>query len=424
MDYEKLNLTNSLRVVTIPMPQVESVTAMILVGAGSRYEIKALNGISHFLEHMTFKGTKKRPSAWAISSPLDGLGADFNAATSKEETFFYVKVAKQHLAVAMDVLTDIVLNLRLDPQEIEREKGVIVEEINMYEDTPMRRVAELFETLLYPNSSLGWDITGEKETVKAITRKDFIDYRSQLYHPENMILVVAGGFVQSQVEKLAQRFLGSFDSRGIKPLAKDKFEQQKPALLVKHKKTDQTHLVIGVRGNPLAHKDRYVESVLATILGGGMSSRLFIQVRERRGLAYYVRTEVEHYLDNGYLATAAGVDTKRAEEAIAVILEEYCKMAKNSSVSAEELNKAKECVKGRFILELEDSRNVAGLYGTQELLEGKLRTPKKILEAIDRVRVEDVIRVAREFFSNRRLNLAIIGPFPDGGKFEKILKLE
>ncbi len=423
MDYKKTTLDNGLRLITIPMPQMASVTAMIMVGAGSRYETKETNGISHFLEHMVFKGTKKRPSALVISSVIDGIGADFNASTGKEETLFYVKTAKKHLPLALDVLTDMVLHSKIALAEVEREKGVIIEEINMYEDMPMRRVAEYFETFLYPDSSLGWDIAGQKEVIRKMTREDFTSYQKRLYFAQNMILVVAGGFQESQVKVLAEEYFGELKKGKKDSRANEKFSQQQPRCFLKTKKTDQTHLVLGVRGNPLGHKDRYIEAILVNLLGGGMSSRLFIQVRERRGLAYYIRSETEHYLDNGYLATTAGVDTKRADEAIKVILEEYQKITKSKEISPKELLKAKEFMKGRLILDLEDSRNVAALFGNQEILEEKIKTPEEMMAEIDQVTAEDVARVAREFFTNKRLNLAIIGPFEDQKKFSKILTL-
>lgn len=403
------------------MPGVESVTAMVLVGAGSRYETPETNGLSHFLEHMVFKGTQRRPSAFEISSVIDGIGADFNAATGKEETFFFVKSAKTHLPLALDVLVDMVLNPKIDAEEIEREKGVIIEEINMYEDLPMRRAPELFETLLYPNSSLGWDTAGEKEIIRKITREDFVSYRQRLYHPSNMLLVVAGGFDLEEVRRLAQEYFGSLEGKMEKPAVNEKFKQEKPQVLAKQKKTDQAHLVVGVRGNPLGHPDRYAEVILASILGGGMSSRLFIQVRERRGLAYYIKTDVEHYLDNGYLATRAGVKTEKAEEAIQVILSELQEICQTSSIADQELEKAKEFVKGRMILELEDSRHVAVLYGLQELLEEKIETPSQMIEQIDKVTKAEVARVAQEFFTNSRLNLSIVGPFEGKEKFQEIL---
>lgn len=422
MKYTKTILKNGLRVITVPMPAVESVTAMLLVGAGSRYETEKTNGISHFLEHMSFKGTTKRPTALEISSLIDGVGGDFNASTGKEVTLFFIKSASKHLPLAVDVLSDLVSNLKLDPEDIEREKGVIIEEINGYEDWPRRRVGEYFEQLLFSNSPLGWDIGGEKEKIKGINRQDFLDYRKRLYYPQNMILVVAGGFNGEKVEDLAQKYLGGYEIKGEKPRVSEKFKQEKPQILLKTKTTDQTHLIVGVRGNPTGHKDRYIEIILAALLGGGMSSRLFVQLREKRGLAYYVGTDADHYLDNGYLASRAGVDTQRVNEAIKAILEEYQKISNPLGILQEELRKAKEFIKGRLILELEDSGEVAAFYGTQEILEGKIRTPQEIMAGIDKVTAEDVARVAKEFFTNDRLNLAIVGPFKDKKPFEEILK--
>ena len=424
MKYNKTILKNGLRVITVPMPSVESVTAMVLVGAGGRYESKKNGGISHFLEHMTFKGTKKRPSAFEISSVIDGIGGVFNAGTTKEETYFYVKAAAKHLSLSMDVISDILLNPLIDPLEIDKERGVIIEEINMYEDLPMRRVVEYFYRLLFPNSPLGWDLIGERDIIRKLTRKDFLDYRKRFYFPKNMVLVVAGGVKENEVVEVAKNYLESFSAPKEKsPKPSEKFTQERPRIFLKSKQTDQTHVVVGVRGNPLGHKDQYIEEVLATIIGGGMSSRLFIEVREKRGLAYYVKTDSDHLLDNGFLATSAGVDTKRADEAVKVILNEYQKITDLTSISQKELQKAKEFIKGRLVLELEDSGNVAGLYGSQELWEGKITTTDEIKGKIDEVSAEDVTRVAKGFFTNDRLNMAIIGPFEDGEKFSKILRL-
>lgn len=424
MNYNKHFLTNGLRVITVPMPQMESVTAMILVGAGGRYESKKNGGISHFLEHMTFKGTKKRPSAFEISSVIDGIGGVFNAGTGREETLFYIKAAVKHLSLSMDVISDILLNPLINSEEIEKERGVIIEEINMYEDLPMRRVGEYFYGLLFPNSPLGWDIAGKKETIRKLTREDFLDYRERFYYPKNMVLVVAGGVKENEVVEIAKSCLESFSAPKEKPpKPSEKFNQEKPQIILKSKQTDQTHLVVGVRGNLLGHKDQYIEDVLTTILGGGMSSRLFIEVREKRGLAYYVKTDSDHLLDNGFLATSAGVETKRADEVVKVILNEYQKITDPTSISQKELQKAKEFIKGRLVLELEDSGSVAGLYGSQEILEGKITTTEEIKAKIDEVSAEDVARVAKGFFTNDRLNMAIIGPFEDGEKFSKILRL-
>ena len=421
MEVQKQTLKNGLRLITAPMP-VESVTVMMIIGAGSRYETARIKGISHFSEHMAFKGTLKRPSAVTISSLIDAIGGYFNAATSKEETVFYAKSASKHLPLVMDVLADIVLNPKLDRVEIEKEKGVVIEELNMYEDTPIFKIGDYFERLLYPKSSLGWDVVGEEKTIQALTREDFVQYRQRLYFPENMLLVVAGGFKSKEVKRLAENYLGDFKTQGSKPLTQETFRQTEPQVFLRTKKTDQAHLILGVRGNPLGHPDRYAEMVLATLLGGGMSSRLFIEVREKRGLAYYIRTEVSHYLDNGYLATIAGVDTKRIAQAVKVILGEYQKIVKGNKISQKELQKAKEFIKGRLILELEDSRAVANLFGVQEFFERQLRTPAEIMAKIDQVSVQDLVRVARQFFTNDRLNLALIGPEQNEANLKKILR--
>jgi predicted Zn-dependent peptidase len=421
MDYDKVVLNNKLRLIMVPVPQAKSVTAMVMAGAGSRYEIPRTNGISHFLEHMVFKGSKKWPTAKELATLIDGIGADSNAGTGKEDTVYYIKAASQHLKLILEILADITFHPLFSEREIEKEKGVIIEEINMYEDLPMRRIQEYFENLLYPDSSLGWDIGGKAEIIKGIRREDFWAYRKNRYTAENMLVVIAGGFEKEKTLDWVNQY---FDAKTekveiLKP--KERFAQEKPQIYLKTKKTDQTHLVCGVRGNALGHKDRYIESVLATILGGGMSSRLFTEVREKRGLAYYVRSDVEHYLDNGYLATSAGVDTKRADEAIKVILDEYQKIKNISELKAGELHKAKEYLKGRFILDLEDSRNLGQQFGSGELMEGKIRTREEILEGIDKVTLEDVNRVANEFFQNSKLNLAVIGPFEDDSKFAKLL---
>lgn len=435
MDFQKTKLANGLRLITIPMPQVQSATVLILVGAGSRYEKKETSGLSHFLEHMAFKGTERRPTALAISSEIEGIGGEFNAFTSKDQTAFFVKAAAKHLPQTIDVLADMLLHSRFAAEEIERERGVIIEEINLYEDTPARKIGEIYEELLYGDTPLGWDIAGRRETIAKIQRQDFLDYTQDLYTPENAVVIVAGGIdeiknkqsfsanekLQFKIKNLIEKSFGDWKNKAKRSFEPAGDQQEKPVCKVVFKKTEQAHLALGVRGYHLFHPDRFVLSLLSTILGGGMSSRLFIQVRERRGLAYYVHTAAEHYADVGHLVTQAGVDLKKMEEAIKVILEEYRKVAKAGQVEKKELTKAKEFLKGRLILELEDSKNVASLFGSSELLEGKIRTPAEMIAEVEKVRQEDLVRVAEDIFRPERLNLAVIGPFEDGKKFEKLL---
>ncbi|MCL4339200.1 insulinase family protein [Patescibacteria group bacterium] len=427
MDYKLNTLPNGLRVVTIPMPSVKSATVMLMVGAGSRYEEKDINGISHFLEHMAFKGTQRRPTALAISSLIDGIGGEFNAFTSKDHTGYFVKAAAKHLPLLVDVLSDMLLHSKFDPAEIEKERGVIIEEINMYEDTPMRKVGDLYENLLYGDTKLGRDIAGRKEVIKAVKREDFRSYVDRFYGPANTIVTIAGavdtnGNTTESVLKAVNQYLGDWKPKPVvQPDVMQDF-QEKPRLLLHFKDTQQAHLCLGVRSYNLAHVNRYKIEVLSAILGGGMSSRLFIQVREKRGLAYYVRSSSEEYIDVGNFVTQAGVDVARIDDAIKVMLEEFVKITKEK-VTREEIVKAKEYIKGRFTLELEDSKSVAALFATTEVLENTVRTPEEIMKHIDEVTIEDVQEVAKDIFKENSLNLAIIGPYKEEERFTKLLKL-
>lgn len=423
MEYQKQTLDNQLRLITVPMPGVQSATVLILVGVGSRYEEKDINGISHFLEHMAFKGTKRRPSALAISSLIDGIGGEFNAFTSKDHTGYYIKAAAKHLPTLVDCLSDMLLHSKFDPAEIEKERGVIIEEINMYEDTPMRKIGDLYENLLYGDTKLGRDIAGRKEVIRQVKRADFLSYIDRFYGPANTVVAVAGGIGSAKsVRKIVEKSLGKWKEKKVESPEPTREIQAMPAVLVQYKDTQQAHLCLGFRSYYLNHPGRYKLGVLTAILGGGMSSRLFIQVREKRGLAYYVRSANEMYAEVGNFVTQAGVDVVRIDDAIKVMEEEFNKI-KERKVKDEELVKAKEYLKGRFTLELEDSRNVASHFADTELLEGKIATPLEIMKEIDKVTLEDVRDVARDVFKENTLNLAVIGPYRDESRFRKLLKL-
>ena len=413
-------LNNGLRLIVVPMPQVESLTVMVGVGAGSRYETRRVNGLFHFLEHMAFKGTKKRPSTLHIASEVDSVGGEFNAFTGKELTGYYIKLASRHKKLAFDILSDMLFNSLFKPEEIERERGVIIEEINMYKDTPMRRVGEVFERLLYGDNPMGWDTAGEKESIRGIKRDDFLRVINRLYYPANMVLAIAGKIDVQEAEKLARQYFSLPRRQGQKVTKAIKIKQAKPKLKLITKKTEQAHFCLGVPGYWYAHPDRFALGVLAAILGGGMSSRLFIEVRERRGLAYYLRCFPEFFTDSGFLMAQAGVKLEKIEEAIKVILSLFQGL-KEKRVPSRELEKAKEFLKGGMILALENSQRVASRYANQILLEGKIRTPEKAMELIDKVTSEDVQRVAREIFRFEKLNLAIIGPYRSREKFKNIL---
>ena len=392
-----------------------------MVGAGSRYETRKNNGISHFLEHMAFKGTKKRPTAQIIASTIEGIGAEFNAYTSKDHTGYYIKAAKKHLPLLIDVLSDMLLNSKYDTVEIEKEKGVIIEEIRMYEDMPMRKIGDLYENLLYGDTPLGRDIAGTEEVIRQITREDFVTYVENYYAPGNTVVVLAGAVEEMSAGKLLEEKLGKWKKKGVPAFEKHPNNQSKPELLLHHKDTEQAHLSLGVRSYCLTDKRRYSLGVLSNILGGGMSSRLFTEVREKRGLAYYVRASGEYYQDVGNFLVQAGVDVSRIDDAIKVIIEELLKIT-DGKIKDEELIRSKEHLKGHLILDLEDSKQVAGIFANSELLEGKIRTPDDVLNEIEKVSLSEVQKIACDLFSKNRLNLAVIGPYKEKAKFEKLLK--
>ncbi len=420
MNYKKITLDNGLRIMLVPNKNTQAVTVLAVVGAGSKYETKQNNGISHFVEHMFFKGTKKRPNTLVISETIDRVGGFYNAFTSREYTGYFAKVDSKHCDLALDWVSDIFLNSKIDPKEIEKERGVIIEELNMYLDTPVRHIRDLFEGLLYGDQPAGWEIIGTKENLKKIQRKGFIDYIKNHYSSSNTIICVSGNFSQ---EKMAQDIKRKFKTINKKqPQAKIKVveNQKAPQTNLKFKETDQTHLCLGVRGFDLFSPKIYAQEVLATILGGNMSSRLFIKVREKSGLAYYVKTDAESFTDSGYLVTQAGVPHTALKKAIKMILREY-RVLKQKAVSPSELQKAKDYLKGNLTLSLESSDALASFYAGQELLTGRILTLKDECAKIDKVKTKDVQKMAREIFQEKNLNLSVIGPHKNESSLSKLL---
>ncbi|MES2315470.1 MAG: pitrilysin family protein [Patescibacteria group bacterium] len=420
MKFSKKVLNNGLRVITIPMKDNPTVTVLVLVEAGSKYEEKKLNGISHFLEHMCFKGTIKRPKAIDISKELDSLGSQYNAFTAQEYTGYYAKSASRHFKQILDVVSDIYLNSTFPEAEMQKEKGVIIEEINMYEDMPQRHVQDLFMKLLYGDQPAGWNIAGEKANILKMKREDFTLYKGQHYLPGATTLVVAGHINKNEVLREVKKIFGHL-APGVKGgKLKVKEKQLQSAALVKYKKTDQTHFVLGVRTFDLFNKKDPALLVLSSILGGGMSSRLFQKLREEMGVGYYVRAYNDVYTDHGFLEISAGVDNKRIEEVIKAVLAE-CKKLTKVKVDEEELNKVKEYLIGNMKLSLESSDDIANFYGGQELLKRELKTSDEKAEELRKVTATQVQSLAKEIFKNNKLNLALIGPFQNKEKFLKIL---
>jgi predicted Zn-dependent peptidase len=418
--FERHTLDNGLRVLTADMPQVQSVTCMIMLAAGSRYETPETNGIAHFAEHMFFKGTERRPTARDIGMEVDSLGGEFNAFTSKEYTGYYVKCAADYRDRALDVLVDMLRHSKFAPDEIEREKGVIVEEMNMYYDTPRDFIGGVYETLLYGDQPLGWDIIGRKETVRAANRDTFLGYVDRWYKPERMV-VGLGGRLEGDPLETVERLLGDLErvETGA-PASVELNGDGGPHVRVHQKDSDQAHLCLGVRSYPLVHPDRYALQLLSTVLGVGMSSRLFTEVRERRGLAYYVYAHNQSYTDAGSLYSQAGVDIARADEAVETIAQQFRRIAEEP-VPAEELDKARALAKGRFVLRLENPQGMTMFGLSREVLEGQAVEPDEILAGLDAVTVDDLSRVAQDVIASNGINLALIGPFEDAERFEALL---
>lgn len=420
--YTKKILKNGLTVLKVPIRGAKSVLVDVFAKTGSRQEEKGINGISHFLEHLFFKGSKKFPTAQDLSHALDAIGAEYNANTGKEHTQFYIKAAKKHLRFIFETLTDVIQNPIFDPHEIEREKGVIYEEINMYRDTPMRHVADVLEETMWPGHPLGRNIAGTKPVIRRITRRDITDYVESFYQPQRMIIGVAGAYQDAVFDKLVQQHWAKLVSKRSRAWQRVSESQKAPRQKIEGKKTEQYHLALGFRSYHHNHPDYIPQILLATILGGGMSSRLFTEIRERRGWAYYVRTEAEQYQDTGNFAIQAGVRLGVLEEVIKTIITELQKI-KTQPVPIRELEKTKEYLKGTLTLSLEAVESRLAWYLEQTAFRKKILEPDQALDLVSQVTSHDIGRVAQGIFQNRKMNLAVIGPDRSAKNISKLLRL-
>lgn len=418
--FRKTTLQNGLRVVTEKLQGTRAVTVLVLVGAGSRYEDRKLRGISHFLEHMFFKGGDRYKNTKEVSEAIDSIGGEFNAFTGKEYAGYYVKVACANTEVACDVLGDMLLNARFEEREIEKERGVILEEYNMYQDTPMYQIGWNFENLVFGDQPLGWDQIGTKELIKTVTQNDFVDYKKKLYTPDNTVIAVVGNIEHDDAVDLVSKYFGdlegkkAFDFEPLKDVNGGKVS-------LREKKTEQAHIALGFPSYPEGHEDHWAVRTLSAILGGNMSSRMFLGVREAKGLTYYIHTSMDNYSDGGAMVTNAGVDLKRIEIAIEAVIKEYEGIF-SEKISSVELKKAKEFLKGKMTLRLEDSEEYAHLLAKYELLRGGSKNPDEIMKMVDCVGISDVQRVAEDLFVEEKMKLAVIGPYSDEGKFKELLK--
>ncbi len=413
--HQKITLKNGIRVHLIPVAGTEAATVLVLIKVGSRYEYPAINGASHFIEHLMFKGTKKRPTTLDISRDLDSVGAEFNAFTGKDRTGYYVKAASEHLDHSIDLLYDMLFSSKYEPKEVKRERGVIIEEINMYHDNPLMYVEDLFEQAMFEGSSLGWEIAGTHQTMTDMTRKEVIAFRDQYYAPSEIVIALAGKLNGTRSKQLLNKTFGKVSARAKETPAcfapfGELSKQKAPRVKLQHKKTKQIQIALGFPSYSKSDKRTPAAKLLASILGGTMSSRLFISVRERKGLAYLVRATQSEYEDVGTFMIQSGLDMSRLDLAMRTIMQEIRKIKKHG-VTAEELRRAKDHLHGRATLALEDSMRQADFYAEQELFLDKVLTPKERLAEFDKVTKKQVQQAANEILDESRLCIAGIGPY-------------
>jgi predicted Zn-dependent peptidase len=423
--YQKLKLKNGLPVILVPKKESQSVAVFLIYKVGSRYEKnKSIYGASHFIEHLMFKGTKKRPSTLAISKELDGIGADFNAYTAKDHTAYHIKANAENLDLACDILADMLNNSLFASKEIAKEKGVIIEEIKMYEDQPIQYAEILCEKLLFKGSNLEHNIAGTRESIKNIARQQIISYLKNFYSPQNAVLVVVGK-INKDIKKVLNKYFvqpgfgNKFTKAEFVPFSR---QQKEPQINLNYKKTNQAHLALAFPAYSYFHKDLYAFYLLAIILGGNMSSRLFINVREKQGLCYYIRAQADIYEDTGDLMIRSGVDITKLEKALKIIFQNL-KQIRDKGITAAELAKAKKFIKGRLTLQLEELNDLADFYGREFLLAKRILTPEQKIKKIMAVTKMQVNKVAKDIIKKGKLSLVMISPFKDKKQIIKNINL-
>ena len=420
--YFKTVLPNGVRVVTGPMTGVKSATLILSYTVGSRYEPEPIGGVSHFLEHMLFKGTERRPDPKQISVEIEGVGGVLNAATSREGTSYWFKAPSSHFASGFDVIADIVRNSVIDSGELEKERSVIIEEIRATQDSPEELVHEIIDEVVWGNQHLGRSIAGTEETVGNIDRAAMVDFWRRNYSPSRLVVAAGGDVDHDTVVALSQQFFGDLvEPENPNETSETVSNQDRARVHLVERETEQAHLCIGLPALSYATERRYTQSTIEAILSSGMSSRLFQEIREKRGLVYSVYGYFRPYFDIGQGVMYAGTDLERVEETVEALVAELRKL-RDEPVPEEELQRTKELRKGRLLMGFEDSRAVAGWIGSQEATYGEIKTPEEVMEKIEAVTVEDVQQLSRELFKPELLNLALIGPYADAKPFNDLLE--
>ncbi|MGA7843376.1 MAG: pitrilysin family protein [Dehalococcoidales bacterium] len=419
--YQKKVLDNGLRIITCPMPHTRSVSICIYLGAGSRYESEAQAGVSHFIEHLCFRGTEKRLSAKDISGAIEGVGGVLNGGTDKELTVYWCKVAQPHFRLALDVLADMVLHSRFEKRDIEKERKIIIEEISMSKDAPNQLVGMILDELLWPDHPLGRDVAGTNKSVEDMSRELMLDYMASEYSPANTVIAIAGNIEHEEAVNEVNKILGGWENKKPRLNFLPYIEDKNPRFKVEKRDTEQTHLCLALPGVSLSDSRRFTIDLLNVILGEGMSSRLFIEIRDKLGLAYNIHSYLDHFQDSGALTIYAGVHPKSLEIGITAILEQLALL--KEKISDEEITKAKELSKGRLLLRMEDSRSVAGWVGGQEILSGKIMDVEEVVAIIEKVTAEEMRAVAKELLVGDKLRLSVVGPVKSTDHLEKLLKI-
>jgi len=424
--YNEVILKNNMRVIFAPLEGTKAVTILILVPVGSRYESKGNNGVSHFIEHLMFKGTKKRPSTLDISKELDGVGANYNAFTGKDHTGYYIKISADKLELGLDILSDILFNSTFKKDEIDRERGVILEEIKMYKDNPLMYIDDLFEQTIYKGNPLGWSIAGPPEVIQKISREDIVKFKNKFYRSDNILLTLAGQFDEKKAIKLINTYFGrqkGLDNKTSRNFLRFRVQPHKlPQITIYPQKTKQMQIILGFPAYPYSHSQIYASVLLSIILGGNMSSRLFVNVRERKGLVYYIKAGVGTYQDTGEFTIQAGVDGSNLFKAIKIILAELKKI-KLKGVSVAELKRSQEFIKGKLTLALEDSAGIAEWYGKQRLFMDETLTPDEKIKKYFKVTTKQIQQVAKDIIKQNQMSFALIGSFNNKKDLLKILRI-
>lgn len=415
---EHYKLSNGMRVHLAPVGGTEAVTVLVMTKVGSRYETKEISGAAHFIEHLMFKGTERRPTTQDLTRELDAVGAGFNAFTGREYTGYYVKIDAGKTELAIDLLHDMLFHSKFDQEELDRERGVIIEEINMYKENPIMHVEDLLEENTFDDNALGWNIAGTHETMTEMKRDDIIAFKEAHYIPSKMVIAVAGKIDDNVKTWLEETFGkvadGQDEPKGFDSYNHPQARERKAAL--QYKDTKQVQLMLGFPSIPLTDDRIPALKLLSTILGGTMSSRLFIQVRERRGLAYMIRTGINSYEDTGLFTIQSGLDQSRLKEAIATILEEIRKV-KEEGVTETELKNAVDNIHGRSTLSLEDSSERASWFAKQDLLTGEVKTLDEKIAELQKVTIEDIKAIANEVLDDSKMTIAAVGPYKTSDEF-------